>query len=347
MKNTKKLRRGAALLLAWVMLAWLLPGAALAQGGDARIEVSFTLLGSAADGADGTVNTLVDGNLTTWIAKTGYTVPAGATAGEVFAAALADNGFTEVGADAGYVTAITDASGVTLASGDNGESSGWLFQVNGEYPADGMNECALASGDELVWHWTDDYMREFPEPAAAFADIDGHWAQDAIEHICGLGLMNGVGGDEFDPDGALSRAMLVTVLYRIALEPEVTAVSPFSDVAEGMWYSDAVIWAAENGIVSGCGGALFCPEREITREQIAVMLCGYADLRGCDVSAAMGMAGYEDAADVSDWAVSAMTWAVSSRLITGRGDGTLDPGGDATRAEAAAILARFVASLSE
>ncbi|MDR1574178.1 MAG: S-layer homology domain-containing protein [Clostridiales Family XIII bacterium] len=177
--------------------------------------------------------------------------------------------------------------------------------------------------------------------AANFTDTAGHWAADAIRTVVAAGLFKGVSAANFDPDGTMTRAMFATVLARHA-DGTAAGGASFGDVPAGRWYTDAVLWAAENGIVSGVGGGLFDPDGQITREQLAVMLHGYAKFAGIDTSGAAGISGFADDASVSPWASDALAWAVSEGLISGKPGGLLDPKGKATRAEVAAILERFI-----
>lgn len=135
--------------------------------------------------------------------------------------------------------------------------------------------------------------------------------------------------------------MLVTILYRAEGEPEVSSENPYTDVAEGTWYSDAVAWADANGIVKGFGDGTFGPNENITREQIAAIMMRYADYKGVDTGARADLSGYADADDISDWAYENMQWANAEGLITGRSNNMLVPQGNTTRAETAAILMRF------
>ena len=189
------------------------------------------------------------------------------------------------------------------------------------------------------------YAVVYNEPSAwanHFSDIlSGAWYYDAVEYICSNGLMTGVSDSSFDPSGTTTRAMVVTVLWRLAGEP-VAGESDFRDVADGAWYTDAVTWAAENGIVNGMGDGLFIPDDSITREQLAVILYNYAGFMGYDQSAGGDTSVFSDADKIPSWASDAMKWAVGSGMIGGKGGGILDPSGSATRAEIATILMRFI-----
>jgi hypothetical protein len=177
--------------------------------------------------------------------------------------------------------------------------------------------------------------------ASQFADAQGHWAYSAISFVVSNGLFNGVSDTGFAPDAAMTRAMFATVLARYA-GGTASGSARFSDVPAGQWYTDGVLWATENKIVSGVGNGLFDPDRNITREQLAVMLYNYAKNIGLDVSELGDLAGFGDAGTVSDWAEEALRWAVAAGLINGKPGELLDPKGTATRAEVATILQRFI-----
>lgn len=181
-----------------------------------------------------------------------------------------------------------------------------------------------------------------------FTDVKeeaGKWKYESIKYVYENGLMNGVKTDLFQPDEPLTRAMFATVLYRMAGSPTVTYESKFSDVPNGKWYSNAVIWAYQQGIVSGLdGGTRFGTEENITREQITKMLKVYADKKGFDTSAVGDISGFADKDQISKWAADYVKWAVGSGMLTGKdveGVRRLVPQGEATRAECAAMLMRF------
>ena len=180
-------------------------------------------------------------------------------------------------------------------------------------------------------------------PSTNFTDVEENgWYHTGVDFMVKNGFMNGVADDAFDVDGNLTRAQLVTILYRIAGEPESTATNPFADVADGQWYTNAVIWAAENGIVKGVNTTTFAPNDQITREQIATILFRYAKAEKVEDK----LAGFPDAEKVSDYAADAMAWAVEQGLINGisESDGKtyLAPQETATRAQIAVILMRYL-----
>lgn len=178
-------------------------------------------------------------------------------------------------------------------------------------------------------------------PAEGFTDIGGHWAEDSILSAVSNSLFSGVSAERFAPNDNMTRAMLVTVLYRLEGTPAVFAANRFSDVASGSWYERAVIWAAENNIVNGVGGSSFAPQQPVTREQMVAILYRYANYTGRSTGAGESLNAFRDAAQVSSYARSAMQWAVSEGLINGA-NGQLSPKGYATRAQVAAILVRYL-----
>lgn len=178
-------------------------------------------------------------------------------------------------------------------------------------------------------------------PTAEFNDVpDGAWYREAVDYAVSNKLMNGTGNNEFEPESPMTRAMLVMVLWRYAGAPE-EEMSDFTDVKDDAWYAKAVAWAAENGIVGGVGNNKFDPNGNITREQMAAILFRYAQKLGLDTSARADLSGFPDGGKVSAYANDAIRWAVAEGLINGS-DGKLLPQGNATRAQVAAILMRFI-----
>lgn len=176
-----------------------------------------------------------------------------------------------------------------------------------------------------------------------FADLrTGDWFYAAVQYAYENGLMHGTGGmpPVFSPQTTTTRAMVVTILYRMEGLPAVTPGTPFLDVAAGQYYADAVAWASNNGIATGYGSGLFGPGNSITREEMAVILMNFAKFKGYDVAARADLSGFGDVSSVSPWALDALAWANAKGLIQGSGD-KLMPGGDAERAQVAAILQRF------
>ena len=188
-------------------------------------------------------------------------------------------------------------------------------------------------------------FREIPPESLPFTDIaDNAWYADAVRYVYEHGLMAGTSATTFAPDVTTSRSMIATILWRMAGSPVVNYAMDYTDVAQGQWYSEAIRWAASEGIVGGYGNGLFGTNDPITREQFAAMLYRFAQEQGYDVSIGenTNILSYTDVADLSEYAISAMQWAVGAGIINGTGDGsTLTPQGQATRAQAAVMLTRF------
>ena len=269
-------------------------------------------------------------------------LPEGTTAFEVFKQVLAANGYT-YDAKGSYVRAVIAPDGTKVAELSKGQYSGWMYRVNGEFPDTYMGAYELEDGDVIEVFFTADYTKE-TGAFLPFVDVTNHWAYTDIKRVYNRGWMVGESATIFAPDQDLTRAMLAVILYAMAGEPEVTAANPFSDVPAGEWYTDAVIWAAANGIVVGCGDGTFRPEMAVTRAQAAVMLCGYAAFAGRDVTARADLSTFGDAADIPAWAQAEMQWANAEKLILGRDGKLLAPNAAATRAEMASILSGYAAA---
>ena len=269
-------------------------------------------------------------------------LPEGTTAFDVFKQVLAANGYT-YDAKGSYVQAVTAPDGTKVAELSKGQYSGWMYRVNGEFPDTYMGAYELEDGDGIEVFFTADYTKE-AGAFLPFVDVTNHWAYTDIKRVYNRGWMVGESATIFAPDQELTRAMLAVILYAMAGEPEVTAANPFSDVPAGEWYTDAIIWAAANGIVVGCGDGTFRPEMAVTRAQAAVMLCGYAAFAGRDVTARADLSAFGDAADIPAWAQAEMQWANAEKLILGRDGKLLAPNAAATRAEMASILSGYAAA---
>lgn len=182
-------------------------------------------------------------------------------------------------------------------------------------------------------------------PSLAFEDLDvGAWYHLDADYVIENGLFNGTTEKTFTPNGNMTRAMLVTVLYRAEGEPATNRSIPFSDVDMGMYYANAVSWAKQNGVITGVSENEFAPEDNITREQIAAIMHRYAQYKGYDVSIGenTNILSYADCEEISEYAISSMQYAVGCGLIKGRSASTLNPKDFATRVELAAIIHRFI-----
>ena len=238
--------------------------------------------------------------------------------------------FRDVSADDWFFNAVYDAYGRGLMVGESSD----LFAPN-----DSMTRAMLITT----------LYRMSGSPAVTgenpYSDVPaGSYYEKAVIWAMQKGVANGMGGGKFEPDGQLTRAQLVTVLYRAAGEPDTgKQVNPFTDVADDTWYTKAVIWAANNGIVNGVAKNTFAPDASIPREQIATMLYRYA---GAEAAKEDKLSAFPDAAKVSDWAKEALPRAVDCGLINGladaNGTANLEPQATATRAQIATILMRWL-----
>ena len=180
-----------------------------------------------------------------------------------------------------------------------------------------------------------------------FADVKkDDWHYNCVKYVYENNLMQGT-DNGFEPESKMSRAMLVTVLYRMAQPESVESTHNFKDVAKGQWYSDAVAWAAANGIVSGITSTEFAPDSDISREQMALIIYRFAKMQGYNVSDASDLSNFADTSDVSDWAIDAIRWANKTELVNGTSETTLSPKATATRAQVAAILMRFCENVAK
>ena len=324
-----------------------------------KINVTFRLKGP-------------DGDL---ISKTKYeNLPEKTTAFEVFQKAINENGYKYTGSPS-YVTGIITPDGTEISEKDYGKNSGWMYKLNGQFPDDTLSGCGLSDGDDILMFFTKDYTKEDytshgkspsgattlpttdnkkddekkndeetkPQKEMKFKDIkDSDWHFTAVKFVFDKNLMNGVSEDDFAPSMSLSRAMAVTILYRLAGEPEVkNTKNIFSDAQEGSWYEKAVLWANENGIVNGMGDGTFMPDLDITREQLAAVMYRYCEFCKYDTKTEKDLSDYKDADRVSDYAVKALSWANENGIVNGS-DNLLMPSDNATRAQTAAIIMRFV-----
>ena len=232
--------------------------------------------------------------------------------------------------DRGYqvgTVAVTDRFGDPVAVTENADGTYTFTMPNGQVSV------------EVT------FVEAAPEPLP-FTDVnEGDWFHDAVRYVYENGLMDGVGDGQFAPNATTNRAMVVTILYRLAGEPAVSGDVAFTDVESGLWYSNAVAWAAQKGIVNGISETEFSPSGDLTREQLATVLYRYAACQGYDVSQRADLSGFGDASSISGYAQEALSWAHAQGLVLGFEDGSLRPQGTASRAQIAAVLMRFLAAV--
>lgn len=173
----------------------------------------------------------------------------------------------------------------------------------------------------------------------------GAWYQGAVEYVYRNSIMTGTSATTFEPNTTLSRAMVAQILYNLEGQPTVTGESTFTD-SNTHWAAKAIAWAQQTGVVNGYEDNTFRPNRAVSREELAQMLYNYAKVKGYDLTASGDLTAFPDGSKVSSWAEAAMVWANGNELINGHDDGTLQPGGDSTRAQAASILMNFDVNLA-
>ncbi len=234
--------------------------------------------------------------------------------------------------DAGYqvgTVSVTDRFGQAVAVDQHDDGTYTFVMPDGQV----MVEVTFLQGEA---------------PDLPFSDVtESDWFYDAVTYAYENGLMDGVGAGLFAPNSETTRAQLVTILYRLSGQPAPSGDSGFSDVETGTWYTDAVAWAAQNGIVNGVSDTQFVPGDDITREQLAVILYRYATYQGYDVSQRADLSGFVDAGTISTYAQEALSWANAQGLVLGFEDDSLRPQGTATRAQIAAVLMRFCQTVAE
>ncbi len=320
---------------------------------------------SAPSGDKITVKVTIKSDTGYWMNNKSVTLSGtGATVYHALMKALENSGITQMGAESGYIESMTK-DGRTLSEFDGSKDAGWMYKVNDTLPKVGLTECDIDNGDKIVWFFTKDWtsvpgttgsfggrgkntkkedneVQEKPTfTETTFADVKKEdWHYESVKYVYEKGLMQG-SGSGFEPQTKMSRAMLVTVLYRMANPKTAKNTHSFEDVPQDQWYSDAVAWANSNGMVNGISQTEFAPNEDITREQMALIIYRFAKMQGCDMDSKTDISSFEDANDVSPWAQDAIEWANKAKLIDGTSKTTLSPKATATRAEVAAILMRF------
>ena len=266
----------------------------------------------------------------------------------------------EMGASAypGLTGGFTHVSGLTytidpsIPSSVKTDAQGNFSSVDGEYrvkdvKVDGKSVGAVTTYKVDKLTVSTRIEVEFTNGKLPFTDVrESDWFYEDVAFAYENGLFAGTSDTTFSPNASMTRAMLVTVLYRLEGQPAVNGRSGFSDVQYNGYYEDAVTWAADNGIVNGTSAVTFSPSENVTREQMAAILCRYAQYKQYGTSASASLSAFSDAAAVSTYAKAPLSWAVAEKLVNGT-DGKLLPRASATRAQVAAILHRFVENITK
>ncbi len=269
---------------------------------------------------------------------------------------------------------------------DAGVGSGWMITFNKTFIEYGASDFEVKNGDTIKWQYTCQLGKDIGDPfysdsstssssntnnktedekkeeakeekreetakitfsETTFADVKKEdWHYKSVKYVYENNLMQGT-GNGFEPESKMTRAMLVTVLYRMVNPEGAENTHNFADVPEGQWYSDAVVWAAENNIVSGVSENKFAPDEDITREQMALIIYRFAKMQGFDVKDKADISSFADTNDVSNWALDAISWANKTELVNGTSENTLSPKATATRAQVATILMRFCENVAK
>lgn len=227
---------------------------------------------------------------------------------------------------------------------DDSNNSSGSNNSNGSNSSSGSNNSGNSNNNNS--NDNTDNEPENTETTIQFTDVnENDWYYDAVKYVYANGLMSGVSDTTFAPNANTTRGMIVTVLYRMENQPNVTIDNSFKDVKSTDYYGNAIYWAKQNNIVSGYNSTTFAPNDNITREQIAAILYRYAAYKGYSVDKTSDLSNFNDTSNISNYALTPIKWAVSSGLISGMGDSTISPLGNASRAQIATILMRFIENL--
>ncbi len=318
-------------------------------GEDGQVTLSFAAAGSYVLSAKGDDTDIIS----PWLSVTVTAAPkssnadvSSVTVANVTAMAGENNSYTVT---LPYGTTVTADSFVIVKS-DAGATVGalthegnvWSFTVTAEDGTTSKTYTVTVAAAAPAVPVKPAIDNTKPASRLPFSDVStSDWFYDDVKFVYENGLFSGTDSRSFSPSASMTRAMLVTVLYRLEGEPAVTGSSSFADVRSGAYYEKAVIWAAANGIVTGTSSTSFSPDAKVTREQLAAILYRYAQYKKLDTSASTKLNSFSDAGEVSGYANAALGWAVAERLVNGA-SGKLMPKGYATRAQVAAIFHRFV-----
>lgn len=300
----------------------------------------------------------------TSIVNESVTVEKGTTVFDVLDEVLTKNDIDYVEGSYGYISSIDG-----ISEFDHGENSGWMFKIGGKHSNLGCREQKLNKNITVEWFFTDDYTKEIGSESygkdnakkdeiidkekeevtkekrelseTTFNDIKSDdWYYKAVEYVYENNIMDGT-DEGFEPESNMTRAMLVTVLYKLETGEIDNIETKFIDVPTDEWYSKAVAWAVSKGLVSGVSDICFAPDDDLTREQMAVIIYKYAKLKGCDTNKLSDLSQFDDTDSISDWALEALKWANGNGLINGVTNTILAPQETATRAQGAIVIMKL------
>lgn len=297
-----------------------------------------------------------------WIEKHTVKVEESTSVRDLIQMVFDEYGVESKGLSTGYLRSVT-YKGETLKEFGVGGNSGWQYYVDGELPSRGITQYKLSDGEEVLLKFTADYtaggfsssepeeddkedeeIKEETMPKIEYADVsENDWFFESVSFVSEKGFMTGVAEGEFAPELSLTRAMFVTVLYRIAGEPE-AGEEKFEDVSDGMWYTSAVAWASEKGITSGVRDGVFAPDMPVTREQMATFIYRYAKMAG--INDKKGNSAYSDGNNISSFATDAVAFAEGMGIMNGD-NGAFRPKDSSKRSEAAAVFMRLYEALGK
>lgn len=245
------------------------------------------------------------------------------------------------GENAADVSTVLQGTGQTMVAGENSIS------LTGLTPSTTYT-LSIAARDQAGNATKNVFTLKFKTQQAqlaegnSFVDVEkSDWFYQAVEYAYQNKIMNGIGNQQFDPNGQTTRAMVVQILYNITGKPEITISNRFTDVPSNQWYAKAVQWASDTKVTSGVSATSFAPERNVTRQEVACFLYSYANWKGYDTSGRSDLSRFEDEEEIAGWALEAMKWANNAGIINGKSGVRLDPTGLATRAEIAAMMKGF------
>ncbi|MDY0235910.1 MAG: S-layer homology domain-containing protein [Gudongella sp.] len=327
------------------------------------MEVTFKLIGDSKHGSPDKHE-----KFETWINKTIFTIKENSSVKDLFIKVLKVEEISYEIEGSNYVSSING-----LSEMDNGPNSGWKYSVNNKEATKGFADYELEDGDEVLWYYTDDYTKDSDSVSSGsggravgeqidpstnpleevkedivFKDlVDDYWANNYIYYLANNNILNGKTKDSFAPENKITRAEFMTMLYRISGQELIDANNQFIDVKDNDWFSKAVSFGTKTGITAGISKTEFAPSLNITREQMAVMIVRFLNYIEFDLSLNNTEVSFEDKELIAEYARDAVEMMQKAGIISGKNNNEFDPKNDATRAEAAKILAMIMQEINK